>query len=293
MYIFQASLNLPVLKRYYEIFNEPLNVLLSIALIGPDFKGFLIDCRHMVNKIVADSGAWSVAKGNSNLTIERLISYLKLWGDKFDFYFNFDPDFSYQGFKNNYGNQLKMERAGLKPVPVIHNFYNNEINFYTNSGKYPWIALGSSQTTNFSDLKYGVDQIKWINPDIKVHWFGGSKFEWLVNLPIASCDTSSWAKAGGFGNIYYWNAHKEGLNKTDRIYVGGYMNDEDDGTYHFVTYKWRDEVEKYLRETFGFEYGDLLGYEDKFNMQLINTRFYTELERRVNEERIKRGIPLE
>jgi len=293
MRIFQASLALAVLKRHYEIFNEPINVLLSVPLVGKEMKLFLIDYRHMSDRIIADSGAWSVVKGNSNFTIEQLIFRLKPWEDKLFLYFNFDIDFSNLGFKNNYSNQLKMERAGLKPAPVIHNLYGNEISFYANSGKYPWLALGSSQTTTFADLKYGVDQIKWINPNIKVHWFGGSKFDWLVRLPIASCDSSSWAKTGGFGNIYYWNAHKEGLNKTERIYVGGYMNDEDDGTYHFVTYKWRDELEKYLRETFGFEYADLLGYDDKFNMQLVNTRFYMELERKVNEERIKRGIPLE
>jgi hypothetical protein len=293
MRIFQASLALPVLKRHYQIFNEPLNVLLSVPLVGKDMKLFLIEYRHMSDRIIADSGAWSVAKGNSNFTIEQLIPRLKRWEGKLFLYFNLDTDFSDHGFNNNYANQLRMEKEGLHPVPVIHNFFNEEIDFYVESGKYPWLALGSSQSTNYADFKYAIDRIKWKDPNIRIHWFGGSKFEWLVNTPVASCDTSSWAKAGGFGNVYYWNAHKEGLNRTDRIYVGGYMNDEDDGTYHFVTYKWRYEVEKYLRETFGFEYADLCGYNDKFNMQLVNARFYAELERRVNEERIKRGIPLE
>ncbi|MCJ7508634.1 MAG: hypothetical protein MUO85_07900 [candidate division Zixibacteria bacterium] len=235
-----------------------------------------------------------MAKGKSNFSIDALISYLRLWGHLFDLYFNFDTNFSDQGFKDNYENQLKMEKEGLHPVPVIHNFFNFEIDFYLSLGKYPWLALGSAQSKNFADFQYAVNRIKRKDPNVKIHWFGGSRYDWLIQTQVASCDTSSWAKTGSFGHILYWNGHKEGLNKADRIYVGGYMHDDkDDETYHFVTYPWRKELEEYLSKTFGFEYGDLLGYEDKFNMQLINTRFYAELERRVNEERLKRGISLE
>lgn len=293
MVLFQASLTLPVLKRYYELFGEPLNVLLSVALVGSETKGFLLDHRHMVNNIVADSGAWSVAKGNSKLTIGQLISYVKQWGHKFDFYFNFDTDFTDHGFSQNYSNQVKMERAGLTPVPVIHNFFNDEIDIYVDSGKYPWLALGSSQSTNLGDFRYAIDRIKWKNPNIKIHWFGGSKFEWLVNTPVASCDTTSWAKTGAFGLINFWNDEKPGLNKMDRIYIGGTMKHDNKRIYHFVTYPYRKALEAHLANTFRLEYGDLCGYNDKFHMQVVNTRFYTELERRVNEERFRRCIPLE
>ena len=247
----------------------------------------------MVNKIVADSGAWSAAKGTSDLTIEQVIAYLKEHGDKFDHYFNFDTDFSDHGFENNIANQIKMEREGLNPIPVVHNFDDEEIDYYVRSGKYSWLALGSSQTTNFEYLKYAVDRIKtWGNPNIKIHWFGGSRFDWLVQTPIASCDTSSWAKTGGYGIINYWNPHNPGLNKADQIYVGGQMRETTPAIYHITEYPWRRELEDYLK-TFGLKKEDLWGYEDKFNMQLVNCRFYAELERRINQERNKRGIPLE
>ena len=293
MILYHASLDLPVLKRYYETFNEKLDVLLSVAIMRGNTKGFLEDYRYMIDNIVADSGAWSVAKGTSSLTLEEVISYFKLWGHKFCDYFNFDTDFSDKGFENNIANQLKMESAGLNPIPVVHNFFDREIDYYVESEKYQWLALGSSQSTNFDDFRYAVHRIKKGNPDIKIHWFGGSRFEWLIQLPVASCDTSSWAKSGSFGFINFWNEKKEGLNKTDRIYVGGRVRQDDKDIYHFVTYPWRDELETYLRESFGFEYRDLCGYDDKFFMQVVNTRFYEELEQKVNEERIKRGIPLE
>ena len=293
MILYQASLSLSILKRYYELFNQPLNVLLSVAIMQGETKGFLIDHRGKINKIVADSGAWSVAKGVSDLQIEDVISYFQLWGGKFDHYFNFDTDFSDSGFENNISSQVRMEKAGLNPIPVVHNFFDQEIDYYVGSGRYPWIALGSRQASNFDNLRYAVDRIKKCNPDIKIHWFGGSKFEWLINLPIASCDTSSWGKTGGFGWIYYWNPNNPGTNKADRVYIGGRVGGEKDG-YHFVTYPWKKDLEKYLDKIFGFEYGrDLCSYDDKFNMQLVNTRFFAELEYRINQERMKRGIPLQ
>lgn len=296
MILYQASLSLGILKRYHEIFKEPLNVLLSVALIRGETKGFLMDHRHMVNKIVADSGAWSVAKGVSDLTIEKVIAYFTEHGGKFDppGYFNFDTDFGDNGFENNISNQMRMEREGLSPIPVVHNFFDEEIDYYVGTGRYPWLALGSSQTTNFGNLKYAVDRIKtWGNPNIKVHWFGGSRFDWLIRTPIASCDTSSWAKQGKYGHIRYWNPHNEDVDKADAIYVGGWIREQPPGVYHIMEYPWKDELEGYLTATFGLKIRDLWGNDNGSNMQLVNTRFYAELERRINEERIKRQIPLE
>ena len=295
MRIFQASLFLRVLKPYYELFpNELLNVLLSLAYNQAERRQFLVDYRHMMDEVIGDSGAWSVAQGTSTITLDRVIAILKFIGHLFTRYFNFDTDFSNKGFENNDSNLKTMESHGLKPIPVIHNFFDNEIEYYVKSGEYDWLALGSSQSTNFDDVRYAVDRIKtWGNPDIKIHWFGGSKYDWLVKLPIAACDTTSWVKGGQFGRIYYWNGHEEKLNKTHSIYVGGRIKILKEGEYHFVTYPWRRELEDYLHDNFHFTYSDLLGYDDKINMQLVNTRFYAELERRINEERLRRGVDLE
>jgi hypothetical protein len=164
------------------------------------------------------------------------------------------------------------------------------------SGKYDRLALGSSQSTNFDDIRYAVDKIKkWGNPNIRVHWFGGGIFDWLIRLPISSCDTTSWAAIGEFGDIRYWNwdLDKKTLDKTHEIYVGGRTKKFKEGEYHFVTYPWRKGLENYLRSTFQLEYLDLLGPRGNFYKQLVNTRFYAELEKRINEERIRRGVPLE
>jgi hypothetical protein len=294
--LYQASLNLRVLKRYHEIFKEPLNVLVSLAYNQADRGGFMVNQRHMIASLIADSGAWSVAKGTVGMSIEAVIYHLKLFGDQYDFYFNFDTDFSDDGFANNIANQIRMEREELRPVPVVHNFFDEEIDYYVKSGKYDRVALGSSQSTNFRDIAYAVDRIKtWGNPDIRVHWFGGSKFEWLCQLPIASCDTSSWAAAGAYGYISFWNEHEPSFNKGHRIHMGGLIRSvhEREERYEWLTYPWRRELEEYVWNTFGLTYEDLMGCDDKFNMQIVNTRFFAQLERRINEERVRRGVPLE
>jgi len=293
MRIFHASLSLSVLRKYFEVFKNPLHVLVSLAVNKSERRGFLITFRHMVGGLFGDSGAWSVAKGNSTLTMEKVISHLREWGQYYDLYFNFDTDFSDQGFDSNIANQVKMEQEGLKPVPVIHNFFDGEIDCYVQSGKYDWLALGSSQSSKFMNIKYAIDRIKWGNPNIKIHWFGGSKFYWLCRLPIASCDTTSWAATGEYGYIMFWNPRNPKFNKSERIYVSGRIRKFKKNEYHFETFPWKNELEAYLLNTFGLTYADLSGYDSAVNMQLVNTRFFVEQERRINEERIRRGIPLE
>ena len=74
--------------------------------------------------------------------------------------------------------------------------------------------------------------------------------------------------------------------------MGGLQKELRDGEYHFVTYPWRQELEEYLSQAFNITYRDLCGYDDKFWMQLVNTRYYAEQERRINAERVKTGVPL-
>ena len=288
---------LNVLKEYNKLFpKDRLNVLLSIAHNEGERKDFMETCRDMIDQLIGDSGAWSVVQGNSDLTLIAVITFLQRYGDLFNYYFNFDTDFSLQGFAHNLANQTAMENAGLKPVPVIHNFVTDEIEYYVKSGKYDRLALGSSQSTNFDDIRYATDKIKkWGNPYMRVHWFGGGKFDWLVRLPITSCDSTSWAAVGEFGDIRYWNweLDEKILDKTHEIYVGGRTKKFKEGEYHFVTYPWRKGLEDYLWTTFHLQYLDLLGPKGNFYKQLVNTRFYAELEKRINEERIKRGVELE
>lgn len=289
--IFQASFFLSALKLYYQLFpDDPPNVLVSLAYNMMEWKKFLTFYRHMIRDLIGDSGAWSSDQGTSDITIDDVVILFKRYGHLMDRYFNFDANFSNYGFEDNIAMQLKMERAGLKPVPVIHNFFTKEIEYYVRSGKYEWVALGSSQSTNFDDFRYAVDKIKRENESIKIHWFGGSKESWMKEVPIASCDTTSWARSGSIGKINYFNIE---TGKCEMIYTGGIERKLKTSEHHFVSYPWRKDVEEYLYKNFKLTYRDLCGYKAKLNMQVVNTRFFVEKEKRINVGRIRRGVPLE
>jgi hypothetical protein len=137
MKFFQASMYLNVLLNYNTLFpDDRLNVLLSIAHNEGERKEFVFTYRNMINELICDSGAWSVYQGNSDLTLSAVITFLQRYGDCFDRYYSFDTDFSNRGFSNNITNHRAMEKAGLKTVPVIHNFCTDEIEFYVKSGKH-------------------------------------------------------------------------------------------------------------------------------------------------------------
>lgn len=299
MILYHASPTKKIVKRYYELFGLTLNILVSMAINRRDLPGFLFEYRYMINNILADSGAWSIVKGNSGLTLESVMSVFKMFGSRFSLYFNYDTDFSDKGFDNNIANQIIMERAGLTPVPVVHNFFDSEISYYVRSGKYSWLALGSKQAKRFDDFRYAIDRIKkWGNPDIKIHWFGGSRYEWLIQVPVASCDTTSWAKTGAYGYINYWNDEWDDPYKLNKVYICGPIDEDTDDEdknrlFRFTQYPWKKQLEEFLYNTFKLTFHDLCGYHDKYLMQLVNIRYFTELERWINEERIKRGVPLE
>jgi len=289
MDIYNASLTFGVLKRFFDIFKEPVNVLLSMALLGADTSNFFQN-RHMVKKLILDSGAWSVARGRSTLKLNEYIMYLKLNHSRFDAYFNFDTDFSDKGFKNNIISQTEMEEQGLRPIPVVHNLFDDEIDYYLQDG-HKNLALGSSQITNKDNLEYATKRIKAL-PGRTIHWFGGSKESWLIDIPVDSCDTSSWAKTGAYGSIKYFNKKKTGDDRTDIVYVGDRMKNIEKNTYHYVSYPWRHDLDEYLKNTFGFKnpLGELTGYDDAVNKQIVNLHYYVELEKRVVWERKKRLV---
>ena len=175
--IFNASLHRDVSHKYCSLFPDPddkPNVLVSPAYNMNDWLSFLTSDRHMIGKITGDSGAFSAASGTSDISLQQIMFFFKKFGDKFDWYANFDSSFSKHGFEENISNQLKMERKGLTPVPVVHNFFTKEIEYYAKSGKYPVLALGSSQSTNFEDFRFAVDKLK-IFPKILFNIF----FPWI------------------------------------------------------------------------------------------------------------------
>jgi hypothetical protein len=173
-------------------------------------------------------------------------------------------------------------------VPVIHSLYTGEIEYYIER-EYPIVALGSSYATRLDALKFVFDKFSK-NPGVKIHIFGTTNYENLIEVPVYSVDSSSWGTMGKFGNIAYWNPESDKVDKTEVIYLGGYYHPDDPPEHEFQTYWCKRQFEEYLHNTFGFTHRDLLGEGGYYNMQVVNMHHYVELEKKITAEHRKRGF---
>jgi hypothetical protein len=250
---------------------------------------FLRTHRDKIGSIILDSGTWTLNHKKSDagirITLEGYKNYAKAFGHLFEFYFNFDSNFTDEGFGENIFNQIRLEEAGLHPVPVIHDIYEDEIPYYIEK-KYPLVALGSAQITDIYSLEMVVDRLQ--RAGIQIHLFGNTSFDFLSTLPIFSCDSTSWMARSAHGFIRYWNPHNKGLNKTDEIYLEEYLNALDKKKITISGYPFRKDLEEFLGKELELTIEDL--YRDKFNQWLVNTHYFAELEKRLNEIHRKKGF---
>jgi hypothetical protein len=289
MLLHQASINSKIIVEFHRRFpHKKLNALLSYALLENDTYDILVTHRDKVKSVILDSGAWSDNTKGIKTDIDGYISYCKNAGHLYDFLFNLDSDFREDHFSpENLENLLKMEKAGLKPVPVIHSLYSGEIDYYIEKG-YPIVALGSSYATRLDDMKF-IFKMFEKSPQTKIHVFGTTIFQNLIEVPAYSVDSSSWAQAGAHADVRFWNPEIEGLNKTDEINYTARYKPNNRPRNHFLNHPHRKQFEEYLGETFNFRYVDMFFPE---NRQLVNLKYFTDLEDRITDEHRKRGFPV-
>lgn len=294
MKIYLASIFLVVFLKYRTLFpGRKLNLLRSFGLLDEEMSSFLKTHRDKIESVILDSGTWTLNKSKivarkEKINLKTYKDYAETFGDEFDFYFNFDSNFTEEGHEENLSNQIMLEEAGLKPVPVIHDIYNEEIDYYIDRG-HMMLALGSTQLTNNNHLIHVMRKVE--GTGVKLHIFGNTKFSFLADFPIYSCDTASWAHKGSFGDILYWNPKKEGENKTDRIYLEEYMHADKKKRILFSDYEYREDLEIYLSENFGFTWEDfLIPNKGSYNKMVFNTHYYTILEEEINKIHRRKGF---
>jgi len=289
MILYLSSLDSAILDRWYAIIKQIVSALLSFALLNSDTGEMIKRKGTKLRGICLDCGAWTDQKSPNPTDIDAYIDYLLVAGKHYDFYFNLDQDFNENYFSSlNLKHLLKLEGAGLAPVPVIHSLYDGEIEFYIDRG-YKMLALGSSYATRPDALKFVFDKFSKY-PDTKIHIFGTASYENLIHVPVYSVDSSSWGTSGKFGELNYWNPESDKVDKTERIYIGGYYHPNDDPKEHFLNYRYKTQLEEYLDRTFHFTYEDLLGDNGYYNLQVANIHYYVELEQRITAEHRKKGF---
>ena len=284
MRLYHATMTYKVFKMYHELFpHRKINILESFADLRKINK--FMNRRSDMNSIILDSGTYTINNSSigSDLTIRDYINYLRYNGHLYDFYFNFDDDFTVEGVEHNCINLAQMEESGLNPVPVIRDIYI-ELDEILDQG-YPYIALASPHIATVDDLGFAMEKVK--KTKTRVHLLGELDFDFLTLFPINSVDASSWTKTGAYGDILFYNP--EGI--TDRIYLQEYMRDTKGGRATYCDYEYQDELDRYLKETFCIEYSDLLNpNKGVLYKQLINLDYFVKYEEMINRIHMEKGF---
>lgn len=218
MRIYLVGLTLDALMAYNQKFPDlKPNALISYANANKQTHHLLVTHRDKLDGIILDSGCYTLWKAKKikdpALTLHGYRAYALSTAHLFDFLFNFDSDFSEDSFEHNFTNQIILEMAGLKPVPVVHDIYGEEIDHYIER-KYPIIALGSVQITGEGELSYACSRLR--GTCAKIHLFGNTAYPFLGRYKIWSCDSSTWGQAAGRGYILH-SRIENGLEKTHHV----------------------------------------------------------------------------
>src|SRR5208283_1265895 len=123
MRIYLVGPTLDAILAYNQKFPDlKPNALISYANVNKQTHHLLVTHRDKLDGIILDSGCYTLwntkTVKDSALTLHGYRAYALSTHHLFDFLFNFDSDFSEDGFEHNFANQMILEKAGLKPVPV-------------------------------------------------------------------------------------------------------------------------------------------------------------------------------
>jgi len=241
---------------------------------------FMLEHREMIDMLILDSGAWSLNNNKSHpkemAVPNKLMFYLQDFGHRFDFYFNYDSDFTIGGFENNYLNQLQLEKAGLSPVPVVHDYYGRtEIDHYIKKG-YRRVALGSFKNRKIEDILHATKRLK--DAGIEVHLFKNASFNHLSRLPVDSADASSWAQNNAHGCIAIWNPNLVSENKTQVFRMQDFQSKNARGVPYLNDHRYKDEILEIIFQSTGITYNNLMGLDSNLYRAVLNCFYYFQIQ---------------
>ncbi len=296
MQIFHSDITTDAVVKYKRLHPEkPLRALISYGRRNSHHRNLMLSHRNMLDGLIMDSGTFTLnqnpKKFRKIITFQGYRSHLNIFAEKVDFYFNFDEDFSINGFDTNFGYQLELEKAGFRPVPVIHDCDGPEIQTYIDRG-HTLVAIGSGELkfAGLDDLYRIVDGL--YQQGVKVHFLGCTNYEKLAYLPVYSADSTTWNWTGASGRIFYWNPNRIGYNKLDKVV----LDDKPPKRltkYHIRDYMFRDQLEDYLCQELGLSIDDLLGKNRHLNRTLVNLHYFVLLEELINRKHREQGFLFE
>lgn len=213
-------------------------------------------------ELFLDSGAFSAWSQNTKIDIKKYIKFIKKNEKVIDVYANLDVIGSAKG---TWKNQLKMEKAGLKPLPVFH--VGEDFSYLKRYiKKYDYLALGGMVGKPKPELKNWLNKVwpllcdKHGMPKLKIHGFGLTSLTLMLRYPWYSVDSTSWVVTGRMGSIYIprfkdgkWNY----LTDSWKIAVSNMSPDQKKAGAHISTLSPMNKeiILKYIHEK-GYKLGE-------------------------------------
>ena len=278
MKILISITNADIVRKFYELTGKKCNILISYNnLKGNAYKLFLL-YRHMIGSLYLDSGAWAMNTGRAVINVSEYKKYIGRYGDFCDQIFSLDEDFNNP--ERNMNNQIFLETDlppnQKRPIPVIHDEHDplDELQSYVDMG-HDYIAIGSNR--KLDDEVF--EEIRKRHPDLKLHMFGNMNRRMMLKQKPYSVDSATWAHSAAFGNILYFDPEEE---KEHKIYVGEKEKPKEKKYIFYEKFDKKDDLEKFLGETFGYTYADLLNAKEP--QYMVNMYFFTQLEDFLNRK---------
>jgi len=275
MKIFNAIADAEILPIFFEKTGEKLNVLVSYAYLKGNGVKLTRDYRDKIDSLYLDSGAFTAASGKVHISLSEYRRFIRRFRDRFDEVFNLDDKFDDPN--HNKQNQIYLEEdlpeGSKRPIPVLHDKVDplTEFKEYVDEG-HDYIAIGSN-------LAKEVLNVIWKDfSGIKIHMFGKLNRKLLFDYKPFSADASTWAKAVGFGKLYYWDPEDK---EEYPINLGERVGSKGNGI-PFDDFHHKSQFESFLRDKFGYNRTQLMS--NYIAKQIVNLYFFKNLENIINAE---------
>ena len=283
MEFFLVPPGIGIISELIRRFDVKPNVLLSYARVGQDFGNFIHGNRPRLGDLMVDSGAYSEMKDTLKINLDQYTAFLKGAGHLFDYTINLDVE--PENYDRRMWNLTKLRKVCPNILPVVHDPYAGEIDQLYDQG-YHYILIGSSDGRNRAQQDFIFNRYVYSNrfPDLKLHKLGTTSYNTFSEYPYHSGDSTSFVQAGGFGQVMYWNNDREpddNGNCTDVIYFGGYEFQDTNRCQVYYNYRYTNQYEDYIWQTFEFRFDDLLGPSGATNRWIVNGKYTLDLEKRL------------
>ncbi|MCK5679309.1 hypothetical protein KAI46_00685 [bacterium] len=289
--------DVPIRTIFLYISKKPEALLNLLVAFGSDALEDFLNYQHLniakfFSSVFLDSGTYSLNSGKKDphrnrwITVENFIDFIKRFGHLFDFYPNFDEGFEPEDMMKNLFHLNRMEKAGLNPLPVVHDLYGDEIDIFIDRG-YKHVCLGSALVNNKKTMELLMKRFE--GTGIKRHIFGQISFDQITENPISGCDSTGWARKVSKGNVCWWNPEKEGLNKTETFYIPNKGGNSKETT--IFNHPCKTLFDQFLQDEFNVNLAAFTSTDKSTILQqMVNIHYFITMEKAVNKIQREKGF---